>query len=397
VDMILESLPESYDQFKLDYVLNHKDYTLSSLLAALKATEGIIKPTPSLHNTERTTSKPAPNKQKQTGKKKSKSPKAKQGPTGGVGKKKGKGKAGKAGKGKCFKCGETGHWKQNCPKILGKKTGKTEMLVVEVSFIADTSDSWCIDSAATHHICNSLQGFQVSRQLDDGEISLSLGSAAKASAVAVGVVRLMFENNKILVLNNALYVPTIRRNLISVPSLALLGYTCVFGQNVVIKINGNFICSGNLSNGLYLVNPTVLEIHNSEISDKSLKRKRHLPKSTSKLWHLRLGHINLKRIDRLVKSGVLPSFEVEPISICQSCLEGKMTKRPFSSKGNRAQGLLDLVHTDVCGPMSIRAREGYRYFVTFIDDYSRYGYTYLLRHKSETFDRFKEFKAEAEK
>ena len=106
---------------------------------------------------------------------------------------------------------------------------------------------------------------------------------------------------------------------------------------------------------------------------------------------------NLKRIDRLVKSGVLPSFEVEPISICQSCLEGKMTKRPFSSKGNRAQGLLDLVHTDVCGPMSIRAREGYRYFVTFIDDYSRYGYTYLLRHKSETFDRFKEFKAEAEK
>ena len=62
VDMILESLPESYDQFKLDYVLNHKDYTLSSLLTALKATEGIIKPSPSLHNTERITSKSAPNK-----------------------------------------------------------------------------------------------------------------------------------------------------------------------------------------------------------------------------------------------------------------------------------------------------------------------------------------------
>jgi len=234
-------------------------------------------------------------------------------------------KSDKAGKGKCFKCRETGHKKQNCPKFLGKQTSKTEMLVVEVSFIADTSDTWCIDSAATHHICNSLRGFEVSRQLDDGEISLSLGSAAKASAVAVGVVRLIFENNKILVLNNALYVPTIRRNLIFVPSLALLGYTCVFGQNVVIKINGTFICSSNLSNGLYLVNPIVLEIHNSEIVDKSLKRKRHLPKNTSKLWHLRLGHINLKRIDRLVKSGVLPSFEVEPISICQSCLEGKMT------------------------------------------------------------------------
>ena len=130
VDMILESMPESYDQFKLDYVLNHKDYTLSSLLAALKAMEGIIKPSPSLHNTERITSKSAPNKQKQTGKKKSKSPKAKQGPTGGVGKVKGKGKSGKGEKGKCFKCGETGHWKRNCPKIHNKQIGKTEMLVV---------------------------------------------------------------------------------------------------------------------------------------------------------------------------------------------------------------------------------------------------------------------------
>jgi len=261
--------------------------------------------------------------------------------------------------------------------ILAKKqTSKTEMLVVEVSFTTDTSNTWCIDSAATHHICNSLQGFQVSRQLDDGEISLSLGSEARVSAVAVGVVRLCFQNNKVLILNNALYVPTIRRNLISVPSLALLGYTCVFGQNVVIKINGSFICSGNLFNGLYFVRPTVLEIQNSEIVDKSLTRKRKVsPSSVSKLWHLRLGHINLKRINILVQCGVLPSFEVEPISVCQSCLEGKMTKRPFSSKGNRAQGLLDLVHIDVCGPMSIKAREGYRYYVTFINDYSRYGYT----------------------
>ena len=99
----------------------------------------------------------------------------------------------------------------------------TELQVIEVSLVADTSNTWCIDSAATHHICNLLQGFQVSRQLDDGDISLTLGSEARVSAVAVGVVRLVFPNNKILVLNNALYVPSIRRNLISVPSLALQG------------------------------------------------------------------------------------------------------------------------------------------------------------------------------
>ena len=103
------------------------------------------------------------------------------------------------------------------------------MLVVEVSFTADTSNTWCIDSAATHHICNSLQGFQVSRQLEDREISLSLGLEAKVSAVAMGVVRLVFQNNNILILNNALYMPNIRQNLIFVTSLALHGYTCVVG------------------------------------------------------------------------------------------------------------------------------------------------------------------------
>ena len=55
-----------------------------------------------------------------------------------------------------------------------------------------------------------------------------------------------------------------------------------------------------------------------------------------------------------------------------------------------------MVHIDLFGPMSTSARGGYEYFITFIDDYSRYGYIYLMRHKSETFDKFKEFKAEVE-
>jgi transposase InsO family protein len=73
-----------------------------------------------------------------------------------------------------------------------------------------------------------------------------------------------------------------------------------------------------------------------------------------------------------------------------------MTKAPFSKKGERASDLLGLIHTDVCGPMSTSTRNGYSYFITFTDDYSRYGYVYLMRHKSESFERFKEFKAEVE-
>ena len=110
-----------------------------------------------------------------------------------------------------------------------------------------------------------------------------------------------------------------------------------------------------------------------------------------------MGHINSSRIHGLVKSGILNSLIFEPIPVFESCLEGKMTKRPFKAKGNRAIIQLELVHTDVCGPMSVQARGEYEYFITFTDDYARYGYVYLMRHKSEDFDKFREYKAEAEK
>ena len=82
---------------------------------------------------------------------------------------------------------------------------------------------------------------------------------------------------------------------------------------------------------------------------------------------------------------------------CESCLEGKMTKCSFNSKGNRAIECLELVHSDVCGPFNIQARGCYEYFVTFTDDHSRFGHVYLMRHKSETFDKFKEYRALVEK
>ena len=57
---------------------------------------------------------------------------------------------------------------------------------------------------------------------------------------------------------------------------------------------------------------------------------------------------------------------------------------------------MEIIHTDVCGPMSVGARGGYRYFLTFTDDLCRYGYIYLMKHKSETFEKFKEFQSEVE-
>ena len=74
-----------------------------------------------------------------------------------------------------------------------------------------------------------------------------------------------------------------------------------------------------------------------------------------------------------------------------------MTKLPFVGYGERAKKLLALVHTDVCGRFDVPARNKFDYFIIFTDDLSRYGYMYLMRHKSEAFEKFKKFRFEVEK
>ncbi|KAL0533127.1 hypothetical protein IC582_030342 [Cucumis melo] len=104
----------------------------------------------------------------------------------------------------------------------------------------------------------------------------------------------------------------------------------------------------------------------------------------------------VNRIGRLVKSGLLSQLEDNSLPPCDSCLEGKMTKRSFTGKGLRAKTSLELVHSDLCGPMNVKARGGYEYFISFIDDYSRYDHVYLIQNKSDSFEKFKEYKVEVE-
>ena len=149
-----------------------------------------------------------------------------------------------------------------------------------------------------------------------------------------------------------------------------------------------------LVENLYMLEQiTPMQINSHESNHK---RKEMSSVNQTQLWHLRIGHINLERIRSMVTSGLISPLDVTTLLVCEPCLEGKIIMKPFTTKGNRAKEVLDLVHTDLCGPMSTSARGGYEYFITFIDDYSRYGYIYLMRHKSEAFEKFKEFKAEVE-
>src|SRR5512141_1382666 len=110
-------------------------------------------------------------------------------------------------------------------------------------------------------------------------------------------------------------------------------------------------------------------IHNIET-----KRCKVNNDSATYLWHCRLGHIGVKRMKKLHADGILESLDYESLGACEPCLMGKMTKTRFYGTMERATDLLEIIHTNICGPMSVDAHGGYCYFLTFIDDFSRYEY-----------------------
>ena len=99
----------------------------------------------------------------------------------------------------------------------------------------------------------------------------------------------------------------------------------------------------------------------------------------------------------MVASSLLKVSDLEGLPTCKSCLKGKMTNAPFVGHSERSTRLLNLIHTDVCGPLRVSAREGFSYFITFTDDFSRFGHLYLMKHKSEAFEKFQEYRSEVEK
>ena len=122
-----------------------------------------------------------------------------------------------------------------------------------------TTDTWCVDTGATNHIYNSLQGFQETRGLAKGKINLLMGDTSCVTAVAMGVVTLYFEGGKFFILDVCLYVPEVRRNLVSVFCLSCNGYSSVFNKNsVFVKYNNDIICRGMLQDNLYLLEPILL-------------------------------------------------------------------------------------------------------------------------------------------
>ena len=94
--------------------------------------------------------------------------------------------------------------------------------------------------------------------------------------------------------------------------------------------------------------------------------------------------------------GILRDLESASNPTCEACLQGKMTRSPFVGQMARAKDVLEIIHSDVCGPFRDMSRGGFYYFITFIDDLSRFGHLFLMKNKSESFEKFKKLKAQVE-
>jgi hypothetical protein len=112
------------------------------------------------------------------------------------------------------------------------------------------------------------------------------------------------------------------------------------------------------------------------------------------LWHRRFAHIHYKAfpiVSKMVKG--LPEIQVFHDGVCKGCAQGKNVKKPFPSSDSKAKGVMDLIHSYVCGPMLATSLSRHVYYVSFIDDFSIKTLIYFLKNKDEVFSKFKEFKA----
>ena len=303
---------------------------------------------------------------------------------------------------KCFFCKKKGHAKKDCIKYkkwLEKKGTFLSLVCYESNFINVPHNTWWIDSGATVHICNTMQELLNKRAPTESERCIIMGNKMRSRVEAVGMFRLVLKTGHIIYLHDTFYVPGFSRNLLSVSRLVSFGYRVMFGpSSVSFYLNDVVVGNGILEDGLFKLSldtsfaTSLLSLHDKEHC--GLKRG-ILNENSSTLWHRRLGHISIRRIKGLVNDGILPNLEFTDFDTYIDYIKGKQTNK-FKKGVIRSLNVLDIIHTDICGPFTPPCFTGHKYFITFIDDFSRYSCLYLLFYKDQALDAFKIFKTEVE-
>ncbi|CAL2265939.1 unnamed protein product [Prunus armeniaca] len=189
-------------------------------------------------------------------------------------------------------------------------------------------------------------------------------------------------------------VPGLKENLLSVGQMIEHGYYLVFGDHKVEIYNDS-----SYSNLVAKV-----QMRGNRSFPLKLQAEMHLAYRASvdhstELWHRRFGHLNMSSLKLLKEEDMVVGLpEIKGIKeVCEGCVLGKQCREAFPKEATtRALTPLELIHSDICGPMQTVTKAGNRFFLTFIDDCTRMCWVYFLRHKSEALTVFKKFKATVE-
>ena len=193
-----------------------------------------------------------------------------------------------------------------------------------------------------------------------------------------------------VILTGVRYMLGMSRNLISYGMLETSGCHYI-GKDLMVnfyKDDQRFL-SGKYFQGLYYLQGTVLR---GEVNISKAE------KNMTNVWHSRLGHMSLNNMSELVKRGYIIDKDVKTLDFCEHCIIGKSHKQSFPKAKHLTNGILEYVHSDLWGSHSTPdSLAGHKYFVTFIDDFSKKIWMYFLKTKYEVFSKFREWKVETEK
>src|SRR3954470_510103 len=248
------------------------------------------------------------------------------------------------------------------------------------------SPDWLIDTGANVHVCADASMFSSYQAI--GTSPVLIGNMSHAIVRGVGTVDLKFTSGKTVRLKNVHHVSFINKNLVSGSRLCRDGFKLVFESNkVVISKYGQFIGKGYECGGLF-------RLSLSDICTKVINHICH--DNESNVWHSRLCHINFGSMTRLANMSLIPKVPTVKGSKCQVCVQAKQPCKSHMTAEARDLAPLELIHSDLCEMNGMMTKGGKKYFMTLIDDSTRYCYVYLLKSKDEALTYFKNYKAEAE-